>query len=504
MVKKNHFEARKKAMKKKIIHLSLKNRVFLINTILLCITVIGAVIMVWYTYKTEKIFKDIVDKNIVLSQSSEALGISLVNQKGFVSYYLLDGNPAWLDELSRYRQLFDKHLITVKSLVEEEWEKKAVLQIESQYEDYVIAKDKVLSFYKAGEKDKGALLHKEVRQYFSKLMASCEQFKLFHKDKIQDAIKTSRIESNHLRYIAILAIITVIVLSLLINYIFERHILGPIRKLATEADRLGSLKPSSNEISALKKSVHGLIESEEQTHQELERNRETMMLSEKMALLGKLGAGTAHSIRNPLTSVKMRLFSLNRSCDFNKHQKEDFQVISSEINQINQIVENFLEFARPPKLKMKKMSPSNVVDSALHLLEERLKSYHVTTRLIRHHPLAETFVDPAQLKEVIVNIIVNACEAMDKGGMIIIHEEENHADPQKKVAVIRIIDDGTGISQEDQVEVFNPFFTTKDEGTGLGLSIAFNIINEHGGWLDVSSEEGCGASFAIILPIKDS
>jgi signal transduction histidine kinase len=491
-------------MNKHLIPLSLKNRVYLINTILLCITVIGAVIMVWYTYKTEKIFKDIIDKNIVLFQSAEALGTSLVNQKGYVSYYLLDGNPAWLDELNKYRQLFNKHLVTVKSLVEEEWEKKVVFQIESQYKDYVITKDNVIAFYKAGEKDKGALLHKEVRQYFSKIMASCEQFKLFHKDKIQGAIEISRTESNHLRYIAIIAIITVIVLSLLINYIFARHILGPIRKLATEADRLGSINPSSNEVSALRKSVYGLIESEEQTHQELERNRETMMLSEKMALLGKLGAGTAHSIRNPLTSVKMRLFSLNRSCDFNKHQKEDFHVISSEINQINQIVENFLEFARPPKLKMKKMSPSIVVDSALHLLEERLKSYHVSTRLVRHHPLAETFVDPAQLKEVIVNIIVNACEATEKGGMIIIHEEENHADPQKKVVVIRIIDDGTGISQEDQGEVFNPFFTTKEEGTGLGLSIAFNIINEHGGWLDVSSEEGRGASFVITLPIKDS
>ena len=112
-----------------MIQLSLTNRVYLINIILLCITVIGAVIMVWYTYKTEKIFKAIVDNNIVLFQSAEALGTSLVNQKGFVSYYLLDGNPAWLDELSRYRQLFNKHLIMVKSLVEEEWEKKAVLQI---------------------------------------------------------------------------------------------------------------------------------------------------------------------------------------------------------------------------------------------------------------------------------------------------------------------------------------------------------------------------------------
>ena len=491
-------------MKKLLIQLSLKNRIYRINTILLCITVIGAVIMVWYTYKTEKIFKDIVDKDIVLFHSAEALETSLVNQKGFVSYFILDGNPAWLDELNRYRQLFNKHLVTVKSLVEEEWEKETVFQIEAQYEGYIIAKDKVLDFYKAGEKEKGALLHKEVRQYFSKIMASCEQFKLFHKDKIQDAIKTSKTASNNLRYIAILAIIAVIALSLLINYIFARHILGPIRKLATEADRLGGIKPSSDEVSTLEESVHNLIKSEEQTHQELKRNRETMMLSEKMALLGKLGAGTAHSIRNPLTSIKMRLFSLNRSCDFNNRQNEDFNVISNEINQINQIVENFLEFARPPKLKMKKMSPSIVVDSALRLLDQRLKSYRVTTKVIRHHPLAETFVDPAQLKEVIVNIIVNACEAMDKGGMIIIHEEENHTDPQKRVDVIKIIDDGTGISLEDQEEVFHPFFTTKEEGTGLGLSIAFNIINEHGGWLSVSNEEGCGASFVITLPIKDS
>ena len=77
-------------------------------------------------------------------------------------------------------------------------------------------------------------------------------------------------------------------------------------------------------------------------------------------------------------------------------------------------------------------------------------------------------------------------------------------EPLKKVNVIRIIDDGAGIPQEIKEQIFNPFFTTKDEGTGLGLSIAFNIINEHGGWLDVSSEQGQGASFVITLPIKDS
>ncbi|MCK5163814.1 MAG: MCP four helix bundle domain-containing protein [Desulfobacula sp.] len=491
-------------MEKLTIQLSIKNRVYLVNTILLCITVIGAVIMVWYTYKTERIFKDIIDKNIVISQSAEALASSLVNQKGFVSYYLLDHDPAWIDHLDRYRNLFNKHFITVKSLVEEEWEKKAIAQIESKYKHYVTTKDKVIGLYESGEYEKGSALHKDVRQDFFKILEICEHFKLFHKNKIADAIKASKKESNQLRYIALLAIITVVVLSLLINYIFSRHILAPIRRLAEEADRLGSSKSSANEVAALKQSVHGLIENAEQAHQDLKHSRETLMQSEKMALLGKLAAGTSHSIRNPLTSVKMRLFSLNRSCDFTNNQQEDFNVISGEIKQINKIVENFLEFSRPPKLRMKKMSPSIVVDSALHLLEQRLKSYHVTVRLIRHRPLSDAFIDPEQLKEVIVNIIVNACEAMDKSGLIIIHEEESHVEPLKNVAVIRIIDDGEGISQEIKEQIFNPFYTTKDDGTGLGLSIAFNIINEHGGWLDVASEPGRGASFVITLPIKDS
>ena len=486
------------------IQLSLKTRVYLVNAILLCITMIGAVLMIWYTYKTEKIFKEIIDKNIVIFQSVETLGTSLVNQKGFVSYYLLENNPAWLEQLNKYKKLFQAHLEMVKPLLEEEWEEKAIAQIESKYAHCMIVKNKVIDFYKSGEIDKGVALHKEVRENFSIILGLCEQFKSFHKDKISLAIKKSQKESNQLRYIALLAIITVIVLSLLINYIFARHILEPIRKLAAEADMLGNSIYTTNEVSALKKSVHGLIENAEQAHFELDQSRETLMQSEKMALLGKLAAGTAHSIRNPLTSVKMRLFSLNRSCDFTNNQQEDFNVISGEIKQINRIVDNFLEFARPPKLAMKKMSPSIVVDNALHLIKQRLKSYHVTTRLIRHRHLTQTFIDPEQLKEVIVNIIINACEAMNKGGLIIIHEEENFVEPLKKVAVIRIIDDGPGIPRNIREQVFTPFFTTKEDGTGLGLSIAFNIINEHGGWLDVTSEEGRGASFVITLPIKDS
>ena len=523
--------------------MTLRGKVYLLNTLLLCITVLGAVLMVWYTFKIETIFKEIVNRNVEIFQSAEALGTSLVNQKGFVSYYILDNNPDWIVQLNRYRDRFNTHLASVATLVSEPWEQEKMLQISDKYHLYSSKRDRVIAFYSSGERDRGASLHQEVRSLFFDILDLCEAFKTFHKKKIEVAMENSSKESRHLRYIALMGVVSVISLSLLVNFIFVRHILEPIRKLAVQVESLESRHHSSlemkhpmgfedskdpgrnavlkkgghaDEVALLKQSVMGLIQDATLTHQALERSRESLMQSEKMALVGKLAAGTAHSIRNPLTSVNMRLFSLQRSTDLSLAQQEDLSVIAGEILQVNKIVENFLEFSRPPKLMMKSVSPSTVVDRAVALLSQRLKSYRVNASVIRKVPLSDTMVDPEQLKEVIVNIMINACEAMRDGGTIIIEEKEHFAaehersdikfdgkmGPDDRLDIICITDNGEGIPSALKERIFDPFFTTKDEGTGLGLSIAFNIINEHGGWLDLVSEEGKGSSFIITLPVR--
>ena len=482
--------------------MSLRKRVYLANAVLLGITVFGSVAMIWYTYKTETHFDCIVDKNLLIYQSADSLKASLLNQKGFLSYYLLDHDPDWIRQMGTFQDLFNQHLARVQMLVEEPWEKAAVDRIEARYQNYIETKDRVIALYRKGNTEAGAILHKEVRAGFREIAGLCERFKAFHQEKIDQAVAASEADANHLRYIALLAIVTVVLMSFLIHYIFTRHILEPIRKLAEEADRVGTGTARGNEMSALTDRVHNLIEDAEQAHQELKRSRETLMRSEKMAMLGKLAAGTAHSIRNPLTSVNMRLFSLGRSCRFTPVQEEDFAVISNEIDHINKIVENFLEFARPPKLTMVSMSPSHVVDKTLHLLDQRLKTYEVAVRVDRESPLAHTLVDPGQLKEALVNIIINACEAMGPEGKIRIRERMDRTASLGRVAVIRIRDNGPGIPEEIREEVFNPFFTTKESGTGLGLSIAFNIISEHGGWLNAGPAPGRGTVFTITLPVK--
>ncbi len=117
--------------------------------------------------------------------------------------------------------------------------------------------------------------------------------------------------------------------------------------------------------------------------------------------------------------------------------------------------------------------------------------------------MPEIDADPEQLKEVFVNLVVNACEAMERGGSIVIREQETISPPGGRLAVIRVIDNGPGIAESIRQKVLQPFFTTKEEGTGLGLSIVDRIIEEHHGSMDIESNENGGATFSISLPIKE-
>ncbi len=483
--------------------ISLRVRIYVILTALVFITLLGGSVTVWYTYRMQTLLSHMIDRNIAAFQVAEALEAALVNQKGFVSYYFLDGDPDWLRQLGEYRQIFKENLNQARSLVDTEEQKLALNRIESEYTRYIESKDQVIAHYKAGERKIGARLHKEVRDRFFKILELCEAYKGFQTEKIRQARVGSHVRANRLRVTAVTGMVVVLLLALLLTFVLIRQILGPVRRLALETGPEGVSVGSENEVKALDQSVRGLIQEYDHTQIELVRSREHLLQAEKMALVGKLAAGMAHSIRNPLTSVKMRLFSLSRALDLLAPQKEDFEVISDEIRHIDTIVENFLEFSRPPKLKMQRVSPSDVVDLAIKLLEHRLQSYEVEIRLQRRWSLPVIQADPEQLKEVLVNLVVNACEAMERGGLIVIHEEKSFAEPLGKVVVIRLTDNGPGIPESIQEKIFQPFFTTKEEGTGLGLSIAVRIVEQHGGWLDLTSKEGEGTTFVITLPIKE-
>ncbi len=489
--------------------LSLRLKIYLILASFVFVTLLGAGVMFWYTYKIEGVLNNLIEKDVAAFQSAEALESALVNQKGFVAYYILDRDPDWLRQLGEYRQIFKQRLDDTKKLSEEESQNKIINDIEKEYNVYIELKDLVIAYYKAEEYEKGSNLHKEVRKRFSSILTLCDQYKNVHKNKIISAKEESHNEAVNLRFFSITGFLLITVLVIAIAFVFVNNILRPVNSLIIEAGREGKSDSTDgttytkDEIKALAESVRGLIDDIDLTHTELEKSREHLQQAEKMALVGKLAAGMAHSIRNPFTSVKMRLFSLGRSQNLAETQKDDINVISEEIKHIDTIVQNFLEFSRPPKLKIQKISPSVVVDLALQLLVHRLKSYDVTVEVIRDKPLPEINADPEQLKEVFVNLIVNACEAMVRGGLITIKEQEGTDINLGSAVILEISDNGPGIPESLTGKIMEPFFTTKEEGTGLGLSIVARIIEEHKGRIDIKSKEGEGTVFIITLPSSD-
>lgn len=458
--------------------------------------------MIWYTYRMGNLLTSMIDRHMAAFHTAEALESALLNQKGFVTYYFIDNDQNWLNQLSEYRQIFSEELNKAKFMAGNPEEQQDINAIEKAYNLYTDTKDQVIDLYKNGNRVKGNLLHKDARQYFFQVLELCENYKSHFKSRINLAKEESSERAITLRIIAIAAMVFSALLGTLLAFVLVTQILLPIRKLAFHENN--PPEQAGNEVMALSQKVYGLMHDVDQTTFELEKSREHLLQAEKMALVGKLAAGMAHSIRNPFTSVNMRLFSLERTLQhLDDTQKDDLNVISQEIRHIDAIIQNFLEFSRPPKLKFQEISPSTIIDSAIQLLSHRLKSYGVSVKVTRKNPLPKITCDPEQIKEVLVNIIVNACESMNKtNGHIIIREEEVFPEPLKKSISIRISDDGPGIPETIRKKIFQPFFTTKEEGTGLGLSIADRIIKEHHGLIEAHANAQNGTVFIITLPVE--
>jgi signal transduction histidine kinase len=480
----------------------LRARVFSVLAAVLLVTIAGGAVMIWYTYQMEDLVGEVMERDVAALERAEDLALELSMQKGYVSYYFMTGDEKWLAELEAQRRKFAEVLGRVREGASEEKEKAILSELEREYQEYIQAKDKVIALYKQGKRERGAALHVEVRATFFRILDLCSEFKALHQMKIQSLLARSRSEARQLRLIAGAAMSAALALGLLWSFILVAQILDPIRRLTWETVSQEGLPAPRNEISELEIRVHGLIRDADSTKVELAKSRERLFQSEKMAVVGKLAADVAHSIRNPMTSIKMRLFSLERSLELSPNQKEDFAVVAEEMRRLDNIVRNFLEFSRPPKLKKQPVDLAAVLDMALQLLQHRLELHGVDLDKRYGRPLPVIEADPELLKEVVVNFVVNACEAMREGGRLIIAEEEKVVEGLGGSVVVRISDTGPGIPPALQEKIFEPFFSTKEDGTGLGLSIALRIIEEHGGRLTMESREGEGATFIIALPIR--
>jgi len=234
----------------------------------------------------------------------------------------------------------------------------------------------------------------------------------------------------------------------------------------------------------------------------LTESRTIIERQEKLASLGVLAAGIAHEIRNPLTAIKVRLFTLKNSHRPGTSEHEDLQVIHNEINRLESIVQDFLQFARPAEPDLQTTPVAQLLQATCDLLASDLARRSIQLKLeVRAD--APVQVDPDKMKQVLINFVQNGADSMKPGGTVVLRSRLErqvlHGRPVNAV-VIDIADTGKGMPLEVQKRLFDPFFTTKEQGTGLGLPIAARIVEQHGGVIQYHTQPERGTTFSVVLP----
>ncbi len=323
-------------------------------------------------------------------------------------------------------------------------------------------------------------------------------------------------------YVAI-ALLTMLGLALTANWAAGR-ISRPVRELVAatgeiargnlehrvrprSGDEIGQLGESFNRMAAeLKRATEGYRELNQSLEvrvaertRELEQARDHLVQTEKLSSLGKMAAGIAHEINNPLTSILLNAHLMEERLPKNSRLRENLSLVIGETERCSAIVKGMLEFARQTVPNMRPVDLNSALEKTLLIMESQLLLQQVRVEARLDRSLPRVPADEGKLRQVFANIILNAADAMPGGGRL---EIATRLDAEKRTAEITFRDTGGGIPRELLDRIFDPFFSTKGaKGTGLGLAISYGIIQQHGGRIAVESQQGQGASFTITLPM---
>jgi len=276
---------------------------------------------------------------------------------------------------------------------------------------------------------------------------------------------------------------------------FRNHIAGILRIYFDEArpvsDEERDFLVSLADQCALAIEKNRLIEAQKNKFDLL------ALQTEKLSALGRMAAGIAHEINNPLAGILLFSSNLFKKVPDEGPLKEGLGIIMRETQRCKFIIQELLEFARDKEPRKTPANITTIIQKSLNILENEFRLRHIRIEKDLAPDLPDGCVDANQLEQVFVNLLLNAAQAIDEGGTITIRSRAN---PARREIVVDIIDTGCGIPAENLGKIFEPFFSTKKNGSGLGLAVSFGIVKNHQGRLEVISRPGQGSHFTVALP----
>jgi signal transduction histidine kinase len=292
------------------------------------------------------------------------------------------------------------------------------------------------------------------------------------------------------------------VLIVALAYLIQR----PMVELQEQIARVGngefdaevSFAKRNDEIGDLGRNFNRMVQQLRESRDEIERLHQTQISrAEHLATLGELAAGLAHEIRNPLAGIAGVIEIVGRDLPTTSPARGVVKDVRLEIAQINRILTDLLETARPRVPEMRASDLNTTIEHAIMLVRQQVISKPITIDLQKSPDLPEVEHDSDQIHQVLLNLLLNAVQAIEAKGSVSVEIAS-----RDNFAVVTVTDNGRGIPPEILPNIFRPFFTTKGNGTGLGLSLARRIVEEHRGRIEVSSEPLRGTTFRVFLPFR--
>jgi signal transduction histidine kinase len=479
--------------------------------IMVSLLLIGGLVTILYTYRLQNVTSRMLAENVSSLKAAQELEVALFRMRGLTLSYIVDGDPHWITTLEQRKSEFLSWLAEARVTAITEEESRILDRIASLFSTYQQDLQSALDLNRARDTHAATqLLLKASRGVFDTIYSECEAFVSHNENSMYVAEERISRTNSAIRLSMYGIGLGGVVMGVFLGLVFSRNIIKPIYELVLKVrgatggeivERLEVTKGS--ELEELDRQVRELIHRINTTTADLETNRKLLAHAEKLATLGRVAAGVAHEIRNPLTAIKMLIYSMKEELAIDLEHRKDMDVIIKEIDRMERFVKTFLQFARPPDPSYSPIELKECIHDTLILLDPRIRQ--VGAELVESHDenVGRVLADPDQIKQVMINLLLNAVAAMPNGGRLAIEtrlkSEESIANGKTWVQ-IAVVDSGSGIPEEIRDILFEPFVSASEQGMGLGLSMAYQIINRHGGWIDAKNNPTGGATFTVHIP----
>ncbi|HEX8952437.1 MAG TPA: ATP-binding protein [Polyangia bacterium] len=427
----------------------------------------------------------------------------LLYQKGFVAEYFLTGDRKWLDELGRSRADFDRWVAAVtRNAGPTQRTAEATAELVVEYGRYDADRARAIAEFDAGGRERAVATLVSATERVPRLRQLALDLIRSRRGEVMQRLKEAdRVWQHALAALAI-AVTLAIFGALGGGYLLARRVARPLYDLVLRAESAaGGARvevTASDEIGALSEHVTRLARRIEESSAALSDQRARLAQAEKMSALGEMATAVAHELLNPLTGVKTALQLLDRThrCSMAPEVHDTVTAVDAEVHRVEQMARRLMSFARPAMPQPEAVALDELVPRLLQATgaDGEARRVRVVPAL---NGVRTVTADPDLLLQVLVNLVVNACQATPEGGEPV----EIRARAESGWRIVEVVDRGRGLSREVAARLFSPFVTDKRDGHGLGLAVSQNIALAHGGRIEAHPNgDGRGMTFSLWLP----